>query len=74
MVVRNLTIIPDKSVAYFRFSGPMSVQDGVDAFIEYTQHKDFSPGLTMVTDARGLTVDKSSFREIFFATVRLPIS
>ncbi len=71
MFVRHLAILPDRSIAYFRFSGAMGVQDGVDAFLEYTQHKDFSPTLTMLTDARGVTVDKSSFKEIFFATVGL---
>jgi hypothetical protein len=49
----------------------MSVNDGVNAFVEYTQHSDFSPDLMMLTDARGVSVDGSSFRDIFIATVSL---
>ncbi len=71
MVQRHLAILPERSIAYFRFSGSMDVQDGVDAFVEYLQHKDFSPRLTMLTDARGVTVEKSAFKEMFFATVSL---
>ncbi len=71
MFVRHLTVLPEKSIAHFRFFGEMGVQDGIDAFVEYIQHPDFSPKLTMLTDARGVTVDKSSFKEIFFATVGL---
>lgn len=71
MFVRHLSVLPEKSIAYFRFSGEMGVQDGVDAFVDYIQHPDFSPKLTMLTDARGVTVEKSSFKEILFATVGL---
>jgi hypothetical protein len=71
MVERSLCIYPDRSIAYFRFSGAMNARDGLEAFVEYTQHKDFSPNLMMLTDARGVVVEGCSFREIFLMTVSL---
>lgn len=60
----SLTVSRDHRLAFFRFWGVVTADEGRDAFIEYVEHPDFDPGFAMLFDARAVTNVYAVFKTV----------
>lgn len=60
----SLTVSPDHRLAFFRFWGIVTADEGRDAFIEYVEHPDFDPRFSMLSDARAVINVDADFKTV----------
>ena len=60
----SLTVSPAHGLAFFRFWGVVTADEGRDAFIKYVEHPDFDPRYAMLSDARAVSNVDADFRTV----------
>lgn len=67
----DLTVLPDRNLAYFRIRGDTAIAEGAQAFRDYVDHPLFDPNYTMLTSASEVGDISASFTGIVMAVERL---
>lgn len=67
----ELTVHPDRGLAYFKFRGETDVAEGARAFVEYVDHPLFDPEFIMLSNTQDLESISASFTAIVMAVERL---
>lgn len=67
----DISVSPERQLAYFHFSGTVTVADCADAFRRYLAHPLFDPAYMMLSDTRDLEGIEASFLGIVVAVERL---
>ncbi|MDZ4085924.1 MAG: hypothetical protein U1E69_03885 [Tabrizicola sp.] len=62
----RFSVVPHKSVTYFKFWDDVTVASAKEAFVQYTRDPNFNPKYLMVTDAREVTEIHATFQGVLF--------
>lgn len=62
----RFSVVPQKSVTYFKFWDDVTVASAKEAFVQYTRDPNFNPKYLMVTDARDVTEIHATFQGVLF--------
>lgn len=66
----ELSVHPERKLAFFRMLGHVPLQDCIDIFVDYVNHPLFDPAHVMLTDTRHLQGVDADFRRILWALER----
>ena len=67
----QISVHPDRQLAYFRFSGVIDTATGAAAFRDYLRDPSFDPSYVMLSDTQAISRIDAGFASILSAALRL---